>query len=191
MEKIFITEGVASGAATYMPLTEKDKWARTAAALCINRVTLAAKDESATSSIPDFYTLNQERKSRALYALLANTYLGFALELTEEYLMSADDYDRWAGSHVMNQLERLKRTAQSYSVRDRIYDMLYDYKDAERRLNTEIATILSIHNDTCTRMMAMMAIQTTPEYLQKTKEEMNNLLRQMDEYKAQRSDGVE
>ena len=180
-----------SGAATYMPLQEKDEWARNAAAMCINRVTLAAKDGDDTNAIPDYYTLNQERKSRVLYALLANTYLGFGLDLTEGYLVSTDDYDRWAGSHVMNQIERLKRTAQSYSLRDRIYDMLYDYKDAERRLNTEIASILSVHNDACSRLLAMLAVQTTPEYLTRQKDELDKLMKQMDEYAAQRGEAVE
>lgn len=191
MTKIFLTEGIISGATTYMPLLEKDKWAREAAGECINRVMVSASDNGKGEPMPDYYILNQERKSRALYGLLANHYLGFALDLTEECLMAADDYDRWAGSHVMNQLERMKRTAQDYSLRDKIFDLLYDYRDAERRLNTEIASILNVQNDPCTRMMAMMSMQTSPEYMAKAKEELQTLMRQVEEYKEKHAAGSE
>jgi hypothetical protein len=71
-------------------------------------------------------------------------------------LMSDACFDRWAGSHVFNQLERLKRDAE---LRDKVFDLLADYKDLEKRFSAQLAGLLTVQNDSVVRQSQYTAAQ--------------------------------
>ena len=82
----------------------------------------------------------------------------------DRWLMSADDYDWVGGVQLINQIDRMKK--QSDTLRDKAYDLLADYRDLEKMMNTEINANLSIMNDVVARMSMSAASAMTPESVQ-------------------------
>ena len=76
-------------------------------------------------------------------------------------VMSADDYDLVGGVQMVNQIDRMKK--QSDALRDKAYDLLADYRDLEKMLNTEINANLAVMNDVVARMAMSSAAAMTPE----------------------------
>ena len=101
-------------------------------------------------------------KSRVLMAAYAKLYLGEEFESEKNaWIMSTPDYDRFAASHIMNQIERLKRY--DGEVRDKAFDVVADMRDLEKRLNTEIYGLTQVMNEPVTRIIMALQQQTTPE----------------------------
>ena len=118
--------------------------------------------------------------------IFARFYLKAEYDPTEDdFLMAADDYDRWAGSHVFKQIDRLRN---SEKVRDKIFDILSDYRDFEKKLNTEIYSMLQLQNDPCSRLCAMMFMQTTPEAIKSAMTNLEESKKDLDKYLKTRVD---
>ena len=121
--------------------------------------------------MPALYKDNISRKQRYLMGALATLYLRKPYEPTgDKFLMAADDYDAWAGSHIFNQLERLK--TRGGEVRNRIFDILTDFRDLEKRLNVETYNLVQLQNDPCTRLYTMIVQQSSSEYMKANLEEL-------------------
>ena len=120
-------------------------------------------------------------RQQCLMGVFAQWYMGRKIEMqiasyvdndgkTQEkpinYCMSADEYDKWAGSHVMNQMERWKRAKNTVS--NKVYDIMYDFKAFENMLLGAIRDEIDARNDPALRMMQMMDAQTSPETLRET-----------------------
>lgn len=158
--KIIISEEMLRGAATYIPLLEKQRMVEAIAPRCIAKVKLtyvpSGADESEARAAPDRHQEVKCMTSLYLMGILAHEYLHAAYdgdEPAEDYRhlqMPANVYDRWAGSHVMNQMERLKKNKE---VAETIFDILYDYKELRWMLASEIETILAHNNDPVWRLM--------------------------------------
>lgn len=80
----------------------------------------------------------------------------------EDYLMAADDYDRAASMHVLNALERMKSDA---AARDKVFDLLRDYKDLERMVSAELNAQLAARNDVLPRVLHVLTQTATPAAL--------------------------
>ena len=80
----------------------------------------------------------------------------------EDYLMAADDYDRAASMHVLNALERMKSDA---AARDKVFDLLRDYKDLERMVSAELNAQLAARNDVLPRILRVLTQTATPAAL--------------------------
>ena len=68
----------------------------------------------------------------------------------ENLKMPANVYDQWGASHVLNQLEQMKTDRE---LREKVFDLLNDYKDFRWMLAHEIDILLGHNNDVVTRMM--------------------------------------
>lgn len=154
MEEVIITEKSILSAKRYIPLATKEKWAAENAQKCFDRLAITADGEA----MPPMYMVNTGLRSRYLMAALAGMYFGFEYETdeTDEQLMSETDYDKYAGSHIINQIERLKA---NYEVRDECFDLLYDYHDLEKRFGNQINGLLNIQNDYVLRQGEVMSAQ--------------------------------
>ena len=134
---------------------------------CCNRLSITADGEQ----MPPMYMINDSLKSRYLLGAFVGMYLGMKYEpdASDKLLMSEMDYDKWAGSHVLNQMERLKRDT---DVRDKCFDLLYDYRMLEKRFHSAIIGLLTVQNDPVIRQNEMMANQmkALPELLGQLKE---------------------
>lgn len=164
--KIEITKGMMEAARDYVPLTEKEAWVAENAPKCFDKLQITADDDP----MPPMYMVNTGLKSRYLMAALARLYLRAAPlgAAEDEQCMSVEEYDAWAGSHVMNQLERWKRDE---TFRAKTYDLLFDYKDLEKRFSTQLSGLLAVQNDSVIRQAQQSAamLKDLPAVLEQLK----------------------
>jgi hypothetical protein len=159
MKEVFIN------AKSYVPLMQKEEIVSYCAERCIDRVVVNT-GEKFRGDTPPMYRENGQRKRRYLLGILARAYLRLDFEGCggDRWLMSADDYDWVGGVQLINQIDRMKK--QSDALRDKAYDLLADYRDLEKMMNTEINANLSIMNDVVARMSMSAASAMTPESVQ-------------------------
>lgn len=172
---------------TYIPIVEKTDLVGQIAARCIASVEISIESEEDGEStfktpMPDAYVENSLMKHLFLRGILVGRYLGLQIdgktpETVDDYQIPANEYDMY--ENLTGQLERFKSKATETEYRDKAYAILADYKDFEKRLNTEIHKLISVKSDICTRIMAMLAMQTTPEYIKAAKEEMDSLKKEL------------
>ena len=103
---------------------------------------------------------------------LLTFYLHMEYEGNDDLNMATDVYDRFASSHILNQIERMKSDA---LMRDKAFDLIADYRELEKRVNSEIFSVLAVQNDTVARLSLVMENAMTPEEAQKALEEMEKL----------------
>lgn len=173
MKEVFIN------AKSYVPLMQKEEIVSYCAERCIDRVVVNT-GEKFRGDTPPMYRENGQRKRRYLLGILARDYLRLDFEGCggDRWLMSADDYDWVGGVQLINQIDRMKK--QSDALRDKAYDLLADYRDLEKMMNTEINANLSIMNDVVARMAMSAASAMTPESLQELTEMAKELKRTAD-----------
>lgn len=154
MEKIEITKEMLTAAQDYVPLEQKEKWVTDNASKCFDRLAITMGEEP----MPPMYMVNSGLRSRHLMAALAKFYFGKEYEADEadDAMMSVADYDRWAGGHVLCQLDRWKHDVEA---RDKCYDLLYDFHDLEKRFTAAINGILAVQNDAVMRQSQYTATQ--------------------------------
>ena len=166
--KVVITEKDIENAVIYTALDGKEKLARNMARLCIEPVEVKADDDS---PLPTMFRENRKLRHQfqmgVLAYLLGREYptqmarivtKDGATETPLTMCMDEEAYDEWAGSHVMNQIERLKKTATKETV-NKIFDFLYDYKAFEMMLSGSIRDELEILNDGFNRAMQYFSVQ--------------------------------
>lgn len=186
MEYKKLTDKIFDNARDYVPLLEKTAFVNECAGNCFDRMEVKL---SSGEHIP-YYKENVERRQRYLMGGFVTLYLGLKIEPVdadkgEKYLLSADDYDRWAGGHIFNQIERVK--AKGGSARDKAFDLVSDFRDLEKMLKTEIYGMLQAMNDPVTRFQEQAAAAMTPQALQDTADEMKELREMMEAYAAARN----
>jgi hypothetical protein len=165
--KIVLTTNTMEEARNYVPLAEKEAWVAENAPKCFDKLEITADNEP----MPPMYMVNTGLKSRYLMAALVKLYFGVTdvkCEPNDEWLMTHEAYDEWAGGHIFNQLERYKRDT---DLKFKAYDLLYDYKDLEKRFSAQISSLLAVQNDTVIRQSQQMAnsVRELPEILEQLK----------------------
>ena len=160
--KIVITPEIVKSATDYIPLMKKQEMAEAIAQKCIVKVLMKYTEKGdGTDSVPmpDRYQEYHMYTNLYLMGVLAREYLHIPYEgdgSGEEHTgydslkMPANVYDQWGASHVMNQLEQMKTDRE---MREKVFDLLNDYKDFRWMLAHEIDILLGHDNDVVTRMM--------------------------------------
>lgn len=173
-----ITREIVLGAEQYVPLEDKMAFAVHVAEKCcdVARTTIRV-GEGSDLMVPDVRVENSALRQRYLMGALYGIYLRVAFEPVKdtEWLMALDDYNRAASQFPMNQLERLKA---DNAVRDKVFNVLRDYKELERMVNAEIQNTLTIGNDVVARIFAALSMSVTPQALQTLSEAENALKEQ-------------
>ena len=152
---IEITKEMIQAAKDYIPLGVKEAWVSDNAAKCFDRLQITADEQP----MPPMYMVNNGLRARYLMAAFVGFYLckDYTAESEEnKALMSVEDYDEWAGSHVFNQIERWKR---ELDIRDKCFDMLSDYRALEKQFNAAVNGLLSVQNDQVIRQNDLMKFQ--------------------------------
>lgn len=182
MEYKKLTDEMLSKARDYVPLMEKMVFVRTCAVDCFDRMELRLTDGTA---LP-FFKENGERKSRYMMGALVKLYLMQTIEPAEgtEFLMAADDYDRWAGGHIIGQLSRMK--AKGGDIGGKANDLLSDYKELEKRFNAEVYALLQGMNDPVSRMQQMAMQSMTPEAMRELMRESGEIKDELEELRKKR-----
>lgn len=192
MDYITITEEDILNANDYVPLSKKSEFVAYAAQRCFERIEMSAsQNDDSTTQLPAMYKENSILKSRYLMGALVKMYLKKDYEPIggDDWLMSQDDYDRYAGGHILNQIERMKQ--KGGNVRNIAFDLLQDYHDIEKKLNAEIYGLMQPMNDVVARLVAYvndaMAEAVKSGAMKRTAEEIEQLKDEIAEYKEKHS----
>lgn len=168
--KVEITAEDIQNATTFTSLSSKEVVARAIAKLCIEPVEIISDDgEALPTMFRENRKLRQQFQMGILASLLGRKYTLQTVKIRTEdgaeekslaWCMDEDEYNEWAESHVMNQLERLKKGADK-ELANRVFDFLYDYKAIEMMLSGAIRDELEAHNDLFNRAMRYFSVAAT------------------------------
>lgn len=149
-----ITEQDILNSTSYVAIGVKEQFVRAIAYICLEPVEVQNGDDA----LPTMFRENKKIKAQYLMGTLAlllqKPFASQTLASGEELggCMVETEYDEWAGSHVMNQLERLKKCKNSEVV-NKLFDLLYEYKAFEMMLTGAIRDELEVRNDIFNRAM--------------------------------------
>lgn len=152
---INITEKDILDASTYIGVSVKEQFVRAVAFLCLEPVEV----QNDGDTYPLMFRENKKIKAQYLMGVLATLlkrpFESEKLKSGEELTgcMAEAEYDRWAQSHVMNQLERLKKALKNSEAVNKLFDLLYEYKAFELMLTGAIKDELEVRNDVFNRAM--------------------------------------
>jgi len=151
---IKINEQDILNAVSYIDIGVKEDFTRAVAFMCLEPVEV----QDGESPLPTMFRENKKIKAQYLMGTLAlllqKPFAAQQIKTGEELTgcMSEADYNLWASSHVMNQLERLKKVKNSEVV-NKLFDLLYDYKAIDMMLTGAIRDELEVRNDPFNRAM--------------------------------------
>ena len=175
---ITLTKEIIQKANDYIPIERKHIWVRNVAAAVVVPVTVKSGDSAVV--LPDRHEENTMARTMAMASVLAQNYLGV---YSEETVLQAADYDEIMSSHLVNQLERMKSDKE---LRDKIFNILYDYSELKKMLNTEIYSRLGHLNDTLAR--ALVALQSvSPEGMEEAAKQAQELKAIVHEYEKKKA----
>ena len=182
-ERITITEETINNGVSYALCELKEKFVEDVYMKCLNRVDVNL-DDSGNAPMPYMYMENTFLKSRYLMTALAKFYLRMDVE-TEDgdmWLMTRNEYDRFGASHVIGQLNRFRNN--NPDLKDKVFDLLRDYSDLERRLSNAIRSGLAVMNDPANRIFQKITMDVSEESLNAQKEQLEDLKKQFAELKG-------
>lgn len=179
MAKIFTEEDILN-ATTYMPIALKAKTAKAIAVSSIIPVNISMDitqdtGEKSQKTLPPRYTENVAVKVIWQLRMLLVYYLHQDMGKDD---MTAEQYDEWGKVAVFNQLDRMKQSKNA-DVRNKVYDILDDYRELCKMISTEIAMELTVRNDPFNRLSVWLMEQISPELISKLK---NGLVSAKDEF---------
>lgn len=163
-EPITITVEDVKNAVSTVDIATKEALTRAMAQMCVEPVEIVSTEDE---SLPPMFRENRKLRSQFQMGILA-TMLGKKYEVQKAKIRGKDgekdipwcmgetDYNQWDASHVMNQLERLKKTADK-TVANAVFDILYDYRSVEMMLAGAIRDELEAHNDPFNRAMMYLS----------------------------------
>lgn len=168
----------------YVPFNEKEAFVKDVSVMVFDTLNIeAAFDIGGGGAMPPMYKENTSAKMRCMLCALLKMWFGKEVETDDgsEWLMSIEAYDNWASHHIINQIERMKQAGDK-AVKDKCFDILQDYKELEKRLNTEVYGMLSVMNDPVTRAASYITELLTPETIQRNLESIKQSSEELQEY---------
>lgn len=187
-----LSEQSFENAKDYISIKEKEKFVQQVAGKIIDKVEIKTGEGDWEQPIPPAYKENYSRKRRYLMGAFVKLYLGveegWDHEAGEPLLMTQRAFDSWAGGHIFNQVDQMKK--RGGALRQKAFDMLEDYNNLKSMLHAEVEGMLRIMNDPCQRMMAMMRMQTTPEELERGKAELEKMVGELKSIRDKKEKGV-
>ena len=174
-ETYVITEEAMAEVNTYLPIRLKTELIERLAERCISKAEITASIDGQDMLMPPMYRENANIKSRYLMGIFVRLYLcgTFKPELENDiWLIPEDEYDKWAGGHVFNQIERLK---QNPKLKNICFDLIADYKDFEKRFNSEVYALVNAMNDPVARQLAAMQASVTPGSIEGMMEQLKEI----------------
>ena len=177
---ITITKEILENAMDYMPAEEKQLWADKVANVCIVSVDMTGKDDGGRIiPVPPRCEENNLARTFALAQALAQEYLKI---YPKDKVLLEGDYEEILSSHLVNQIERMKSER---DVRDKAFNILYDYGELKKMLNTSIFSKLGHLNDPLSRLLvALQAVD--PNEITKATEDLNELKVAINDYQRKK-----
>ena len=190
-EKLFddyykLTENDIRDANSYVPTIDKMAFIKVVADKCFDTLDITTSNDNKDDNriLPSCYKVNTDKQSRYLMGALVKLYLNKDFEAETEndpWLMSIPEYDKYAGGHIFEQLNRMKNNS---AVRDKCFDIIADYSELKYRLNSDIKGLLNAMNDSVSRALAYIELSSSPAELQKTMQQMTENQALLDNFLA-------
>ena len=146
-----LTVEAVQNAASYVSLADKVAFSRIFAEECIDEIPLTATKVQ-----------SDEMENRAKSeTLLGRVLLGFYLKMIDPFEpMTTEQIDEYLGSHIENQLERLKQVP---ACKEKVFDLMSDYAKFRRIFLSEVRDEVEMRNDTLERLLAGIGVMSSPE----------------------------
>lgn len=180
-----VTNETIIKAESYVPLAKKIEFVNYASERCFTSLKITSNPETAQSKVmPSMFKVNSALKNRYLMGAFVKLYLKEEYVPVEgdEYLMSQDDYDNFKCGHIFNELNRLKSNAE---LRDKVFDILYDYKELTTMFEEEVNGSLNAMNDTVSRIYMAFTDMLTPEQVSDMVKDINSSKDEIEQYIAE------
>ena len=190
MGKIMITEELLKSARDYVPYAEKKRFLDDCAGRCFDKLEITAKGDSGLVAMPEMWKKNPFLVRRYMAGALVMLYLKlpYAPENREKdaWLISLDKFDEISASHVFNQLDRMKPKAKDAALKDKIFDLIADYRELEKMMNDEVYSLLQVMNEPVTRIIASIQTTATPENVREAGEQLKAAQAELENFAAER-----
>lgn len=175
METFKITKEMLVRAKSYMPLAEKISYSKSVAEICLKEYKTADENVSGEKFLAYPYLKGEDMGLKSV--LLLNVLLGFYfdIEVKDDSEKVYEQYDYYAGGNILNQIERFKS---DYEIKDKIFDLIADYKDFKKMVDTEIYNLKTLSNDGLARFSAAMQVLSSPENIKKFNEELQKVMKE-------------
>lgn len=167
-ETFKITHDMMRQADTYIPIAEKELIAATVARGCVKPTQMIhAYDEKDEDYFNGEYALSPawcespSSKARVMMTIL-NSYYLHIWDDKHALLCGTDEYDQYAGAHILNQIERYK----TGEFREKAFDLMADYREMEKYLNSAIYSVLRELNDPVRRFLEAMGTMGSQDGIQ-------------------------
>lgn len=166
-DKFIVTEEMIAKATNYIPFAEKIAIVSELAQSCLEPVvkTSQSMETQMQLPIPQFYRERSGAKQYFLVYYFLTKYFHF--DIRAEY-WDYEQFDNYASSHIFNQLERFKSSGQE--VKNKVFDILHDYKTLKIMLETEIFNLKESRNNTFERIQDSISLFASPENIEKIKD---------------------
>lgn len=174
-----LTEEDIRNAVSYLPLAKKTAMARAYAQDCLLQFDISTGNEEVDKVFPSRFQENPQK--RMLYGMLV--LLREYLKKMEDEDLSTEQYDVWGASSIFNQLDRFK-SSKDPEIRNKVYDIVDDYREFYRMLGTEINSLAEAKNDLLARFVQYVSLSQSPEALQEQLEQLEKLTQEIEGMKG-------
>lgn len=178
-DKKILTEEDIRNAVSYLPLAKKTAMARAYAQDCLLQFDISTGNEDIDKVFPSRFQENPQK--RMLYGMLV--LLREYLKKMEDEDLSTEQYDVWGASSIFNQLDRFK-SSKDPEIRNKVYDLVDDYREFYRMLGTEINSLAEAKNDLLARFVQYVSLSQSPEALQEQLEQLEKLTQEIEGMKG-------
>lgn len=166
-----ITEDLIKKATSYVPIEKKVAFCKARATECLEAVEISALKIEADSllALPPVWQENTVLKQLVLMYGFLTMYLH--VDVPEDF--DTATYNLYAQSHPINQLERLKTNT---AIKDKVFDIIADFKDLKKILDIEIFNLRTARNDGWERALAGIATISSPDTIKEMLENMQKII---------------
>lgn len=182
MKDKIITEDIIRNATSYLPIDKKSAMARTFAEDCISKVEISVSKDDGNDVLPPRYQENPRMKSLFGMMVLLSDYLHLInANDNGDVSLTAQEFDEWGEASVMNQLDRMK-SSKNAEIKNKIYDILDDYREFYRMLGVEISSLIANKNDFLVRFLQYFTAEITPDVVKGLMDGLSNAASELKEY---------
>lgn len=172
-------------AESYVPLAKKVEFINYASERCFTSLKITSNPETAQAKVmPSMYKINAALKSRYLLGAFLKLYLKEEYVPVEgdEWLLSQDDYDNYKSGHLFNEMNRFKSNNE---IRDKVFDILSDFKELTTMFEEELAGSLHALNDVVSRIYMAFTEMVTPDQVSEMLNDINQSKDEIEQYIAE------
>ena len=178
-----LTKEIMENADTYIPVITKELLANVIARSCVQTTDLIRPmgdkpEGDDILQVEPVYCESVSTKARYLMTILLTYYLKIRDE-SAWLLCEIDEYDNWAGAHIINQIERFK----AGDYREKAFDILTDYREMEKYINAAIYAVLKEMNDPAKRAFQMIQSAFSADTINEAVEQMREYSEKLEEEK--------